>query len=261
MKKDSLTVAMTCHNRRQLTLRAIGQVMRQGVSDIVVVDDGSTDGTADAVADAFPGVRLLHGDGELYWAGGMALATHSILMSSEAVLWLNDDVSLDTNALDRLLAASQLVGKFAIVVGALRGTDYQDQVTYSGLNRAASWRRLNFRPVTPGAVPLAVDTFNGNLVLVPAGVIDLVGPIDRSLRHRMADLDYGLRAKAKGVEIMLAPGTFGECDRNVLQGTWGDGNLSLRARWALFVSLKGFEPKAYKIFAKRHGGIGALVML
>ena len=68
----------TCHNRREKTLRALASLREQVLPDgtalqVCLVDDGSTDGTGAAVAEQFPEVKLLQGDGQLFWAGGMRL--------------------------------------------------------------------------------------------------------------------------------------------------------------------------------------------
>ena len=56
-------------------LRSLGAQQVPGVAlDVFVLDDASSDGTSEAVAEQFPEVTVLHGDGELYWNGGMRRA-------------------------------------------------------------------------------------------------------------------------------------------------------------------------------------------
>ncbi len=80
MTHEPLVVAiLTCHNRRTLTLHCLERFCAQNVRGVrlavVVCDDGSTDGTAEAVRANFDDrVQLVEGDGHLYWAAGMALA-------------------------------------------------------------------------------------------------------------------------------------------------------------------------------------------
>src|SRR5262249_36969810 len=56
MPPNVLTVVVPTYNRRELTLRAVRSVLEQRDApalDVVVADDGSTDGTAAAVREAF----------------------------------------------------------------------------------------------------------------------------------------------------------------------------------------------------------------
>ena len=75
MESMHLIGLSTCHNRRELTLRALRTVVDQTLSaachlHICVVDDGSTDRTAECVRAVFPDVVLLRGTSDLYWASG-----------------------------------------------------------------------------------------------------------------------------------------------------------------------------------------------
>jgi len=68
-------VVLTCFNRRETTLeflRCMGrQILPCGVDlGYVLVDDGCTDGTSEAVRKEFPGLEIVKGDGTLYWCGG-----------------------------------------------------------------------------------------------------------------------------------------------------------------------------------------------
>ena len=64
--------------------------------DVFLVDDGSTDGTYEAIKSMFSDVNLIKGSGNLFWAGGMRLAWETALKNHDFnyFLLLNDDVIL-----------------------------------------------------------------------------------------------------------------------------------------------------------------------
>mgnify|MGYP003386677852 CR=1 FL=1 len=106
-KKISLAVLMTCHNRVENTMACLQSLKDQEPYDastaILLVDDGSTDGTSSEVARMYPDVTIIQGDGSLYWCGGMRVAfAQAILKDYDFYLWLNDDTHLEKNALFRL---------------------------------------------------------------------------------------------------------------------------------------------------------------
>lgn len=256
-----VVVVMACHNRREKTAAALRSLVGQGGPGVsvrvVLTDDGSTDGTAHAARDVWPDVRLMSGDGSLFWAKGMALAA-SAADDYDFLLWLNDDVVLDEGALTTLLDAYRTCGAAPeadpIVVGALRDPHSGD-VTYSGVTRGSSLRPMRFTRVVPAGRPLPADTMNGNLVLVPRGVIERIGHIDGGFGHGMADFDYGLRARSHGFEVWVAPQTLGTCARNPVTQRWNDPALPVGVRWRLMRSPKGLPPRSWWRFTRRHAGV------
>jgi GT2 family glycosyltransferase len=254
-----LTAILTCHNRRELTLRCLRTFFAQQLEgrevrlSAVVVDDGSSDGTGKTVKQDFPAVEVVLGTGSLFWAKGMAVAERRARLGSpDFLLWLNDDVELGSHGVAVLLDVAESAGRRAIVVGAL-SSPTGDQVTYSGVRRTGL-HPLRFERVVPCGKPVACDTFNGNAVLVPRDVYEQVGGIDAAFAHSEADFDYGLRARALGFEVLVAPVLVGTCARPAVNRPWRDPETPVRERWRSLVGPKGLPPRSRARYLRRHGG-------
>lgn len=255
----TIAVLMTCHNRREITLNCLDKLDRQEVYfDVYLVDDGCSDGTAVAIAQKYPQVKVLQGDGSLFWGGGMRLAfATAIEHGYDYYVWLNDDTILESDALSNLLATHQYLAQRgnerAIVAGSVT-----DPVTgeYSYGGRIPSKRLFSFKfeALKPGTKPQECTTMQGNCVLIPHSVVEVVGNIDAVFIHNLGDLDYGLRARQAGCTVWAAPGYVGTCAVNVGASSWGDTDLSLAKRLQKVFSTKAFPLKARAVYARRHKG-------
>jgi GT2 family glycosyltransferase len=248
---------MTCHNRRSLTLRCLdalrtAQEHAAGAVyvDVYLVDDACDDGTAVAVAERFPGVRIIPGSGSLYWCGGMRLAwrTASQAGGYDGYLWLNDDVQLVPDSLSLLIRTEAQIrretGRAAIVVGAT-----QDE---SG--RCTSYGEMGAHGVIPaGDAARPIGCFNGNIVLIPADVFRQVGNLSRAFTHGFGDIDYALRAHRRGIPIWLAPGHLGSCALNNVS-RWERRDVPLLKRLAALHRPTGCPPWELAFITLRHGG-------
>jgi GT2 family glycosyltransferase len=257
-------VVLTCFNRREKTLASLAALQAStGVDDVdlaaVLVDDGSTDGTAAAVRQRFEWVRVIGVGGGLFWCRGMHAAFEAALnQAHDFYLWLNDDTVLQPDALARLLAcarAEQMVHDRPVLVVGSTTAEGADVVTYGGQRRAHVWRSTRFVRVEPSQLAQDIDTFNGNIVLVSHAAAERVGNLDPAFEHAMGDIDYGLRAQAAGVVRKLAPGTHGTCNRNPAQGTFADAQLSWRLRWRQILSRKELPWRSWWVFTRRHTGL------
>jgi GT2 family glycosyltransferase len=249
-RQRSIAVVMTCHNRRDTTvacLRALAAQRSAADLSLFVTDDGSSDGTADAIRDVWPDATIIPGPGSLYWAAGMALAEVAALTSDpDYLLWLNDDTVVKPGALEHLLALSD-GNPTAVIVGATQDPE-TGSPTYGGRVRV-DYHPQRFRLLPIAEAPQRADTFNGNLVLVPKAAHVRIGPIDGAFPHAYADDDYGLRATALGVPIFQVPGTVATCRDNDIQLPSG----GLASRWRHLQSPKGLPWRAQARYLRRHG--------
>ena len=258
-KHARLTVLMTCHNRRDTTLTCLQRLYQQDTNfEVYLVDDGSSDGTSDAVKRHYPEIRILKGDGNLFWVGGMRLAFSEALKEGyDYYLWLNDDTLLEPKALGNLLNIHHDLTKRgypnSIVVGSTRDP-VTGKPTYGGAVRSKHWYSNKFEFLKPSQELQESDTMYGNCVLIPHSVAEKVGNLDAVFTHQRGDIDYGLRARKLGCSVWVAPGYVGICSKNSVSGSWADTNLSLYERLKKVVQPKGFPLREWTIFIKRHSG-------
>jgi GT2 family glycosyltransferase len=254
---------MTCHNRREKTLACLAALHANapvlGTSFAVfLVDDGSSDGTAVAVAARYPHTQLIAGDGSLFWNGGMRKAFEVALGDNfDAYLWLNDDTMLYPDTLARLVAASRQLraatGRDAVVVGSTQDAVTR-ALTYGGVVRAARWRPMAFSMITPGAAPIECESMWGNCVLIPDAIARVVGNLDPSFAHSMGDMDYGLRVRKAGFRIWLMSGYAGTCSLNSPAGTFEDPRVPLRLRLQKMMQPKGLPVRPWRVLTQRYAG-------
>jgi GT2 family glycosyltransferase len=265
MKKITIAVLMTCHNRRDQTLACLAALAQQTLQPeyaitVHLVDDGSADGTGLAVHTNYPQVKVIQGTGQLFWNGGMHLAfADAMQVGYDYYLWLNDDTILYPNALASLLAVSQQLhdqGHLDAVVVAAVQDPQSGQLSYGGLGRSSRWHPLKFALIPPSRSPQPCLTFNGNCVLIPRSVTSVVGNLDPSFIHSTGDIDYGLRVSRQYQSAWLAPGFFGSCAYNPLRHqAWEVPGLTLQERWHKINQPLGLPIREWKVFARRHAGV------
>ena len=252
-----VAILMTVHNRRETTLRCLENCWHQidaGKNEgkyaytVYLVDDGSTDGTSEAVRETFPQTILIKGDGNLYWNQGMWLAwDRAAAEDFDFYLWLNDDTLMNEGTLAALMENSEFLRHKAIIVGTTANS--AGEITYGGRNKA---RRL----MTPDPViPIPCHLFNGNLVLVPRSVYLVLGNLDPVYHHTFGDFDYGVRAHKQGIDCVIAPGIAAVCNRDHGLEKWRDAAYPLKERWHYLHTPKGRPPKEQFIYDYRESGL------
>ena len=228
-------ILIACHNRNEATLRCLRSLMPQldSCDAVFLIDDGSSDGTAATVVADFPSIRVMSGDGGLYWAKSMRKAWDAAIAERQdwdGFLWLNDDTELSSDAIAKILAAND--GK-KIVIGELENS--KGEIVYG---------------MRPGGL------FTGNCVLVPRKVYERLGMICGDYSHAWADSDYAMQARRAGIGVVSA-GVVGKAEghpnRPSLKG------LSLKDRMALLRHPKGWNVHDLWLYRSRNWGYVAAI--
>jgi len=263
MNKGHIVVCITCHNRRNATLTCLATLRSQQLPDgvrisVVLVDDGCSDDTAEAVRSAFPDTVIQRTtDGERYWAGGMLAAERvAETMEPDYLLWLNDDVVLVPDAVATLLEVSHKTGGIAVACLADPETE---KPSYGGQVSDSGWHPLRLRLLPPNGSIQNCDTFQGNCVLIPASCRDRGARLDPIFDgvQGMADTDLGLRAGALNIPIGTTPHFIGTCTPNRNPPPWQSPATDRLARLRAIVGPRGFPPRAWFHLVWRHAGLAA----
>ncbi len=258
--KIILHVLLACHNRKEKTISCLRALRRQrGLPkemkiETTLFDDGSTDGTANAVRREKLADQIKRGDGNYYWCGAMRTLIKGVAgEEKDFIVLLNDDTILERDALARLVQtwkwACSGKAKEAIVTGATSSTDHST-TTYGGYIKKTKWHPFRYQLVKPGPKPLPCYTINGNCVLIPKSTMERLGGLDEHFTHSFGDIDLGLRASKFKIPIWVAPGYVGLCDDNKPPSK----DRPFSQKWKALWSPKGLPPLEQLYFSRKHGG-------
>ena len=249
-----VAVLMTVHNRKEKTLKcltnlfvALQRVNASTVFDVYLTDDGSTDGTRADIQTYFPQVHIVEGDGNLFWCRGMIAAWRRALAENDydGFFWLNNDSYLYPDVFDLIIEATGEMEHPAIIGGAFV-SETTGQASFGAKN--------NDRIMIPNGQWQRFDQFqlNGNFVFVLKAVVEKIGILDGTFHHGIGDYDYGLRAKKKGIELLLTPRYIGVCERDSNYHKYRDPKCSIAERFRFLYSPLGPPPPALFRFNFRH---------
>ena len=210
--------------------------------EIILVDNGSADGTAEFVGESYPGVRVLRLDSNGGFAGpnnaGAGIA------KGDYLLFLNNDTAVTENFVSELVAAFKGDTKIGICQSLLLGFD--GTVDSSGdfideIGVARSSRR-------PVSAVRDISSARGASMMVDRAVFEMLGGFDERFFASFEDVDLGWRCWISGRRVIVVPGSVvyhvGGATTTTTTGGGGAGGLDMPfhgAKNQLLMKLTNFE--------------------
>ena len=197
------------YNRRKFTENYLDALLRQSVKDfkVIIVDDGSTDGTSEMIEQGFPEVILLKEEGDLWWAEATNVGVrYALEHNADYIMTLNDDTLPVEDFVEKMLYWAEkqpkaLLGAFAIDVDT-------NKPVYGGEIRYWSLLKKNINLLTTTIAPKdqhglhEVNIYPGRGLLIPYVVFQEIGLYDsKNFPQTYADYDFTFRAIKKGYKI------------------------------------------------------------
>lgn len=237
-------ILVPIHNRKETTLKFIKSFSKQTYKDyqVVIVDDGSTDGSSEAIKTIFPNVIILKGDGNLWWTGSMNKGLKyilSIAKNTDYLLAINDDVTVKDNYIEKLISASKKNDNS--IVGSLYVDSLKRGITYdSGVK--IDWKHYIYNQIPYDQnrkIVGNIDTLATRGALIPIDTIIKVGIFEKKLRHYGADYEYFFRAKKLGFQLYMSyeAVVYGEEDAAII-GKQSSRIQSISSVWKKNFSIK-----------------------
>jgi GT2 family glycosyltransferase len=232
-------VVILSFNQREQTLRCLRHLLdklpAEGPFDVLLWDNGSRDGTAEAVAAAYPSVSLHAHPENLGVAGGRNAAAKQAIeeFDPELLLFLDNDIVV----LDGFVAhMAQAFAPGGGVTGSRRVgqtqaklllADRPDMLHYGGGSRLEFWRGstrpVGFGEIDRGQYDVAVRCIAcGGAMMVRTELFLKLGGFDEIFSpYGPEDLDFSLRLQKAGWEAWYIPAAAGLHDYNHTFGATG----------------------------------------
>jgi len=218
-----VAIVIPVYNRREITLQGIRSLKRIDTTGldvrIYIVDDGSTDGTGDAIRSQHPDVHVIDGDGTLHYAAGTNRGIEAALnWEPDYIATMNDDAVFHDQFLIRLVKTAETTPR-SIIGGLLLLWDEPHKVFQVG----QVWQTLKGGWIIPEdwtafsvpQEPFEVECIVGNCVLIPTEAIKECGLMDeKRFPHGWGDAQWMARFSRAGWKLMIHPRSLIWCEPN-----------------------------------------------
>ncbi|PRY37662.1 GT2 family glycosyltransferase [Spirosoma oryzae] len=214
-----ISVVIPVHNRLAYTRQCLNCLSAQTYRDfrVIVVDDGSTDGTDTMIKTEFPDVVLIKGDGNLWWTEATNVGIRYAMKQPDGngphfVLTLNDDTIVQPDYLQSMLNAYDvhhpcLVGSVSVDSTNPERLEYAGSAfelyTAGGRHLAADYQ-YSYANLIGKTDHVESQSLPGRGTLIPMDVFAKAGLFNaEKYAHYMADIEFSIRAKKAGYRLIV----------------------------------------------------------
>lgn len=209
-----ISIIIPARNRISVTEKVLSQLNQQiQITEnsknifVIVVDDGSTDGTSQMVESNFTKFYLIQGDGSLWWTGAINKGMEYAILhfDPDFFVWLNDDLILSDNFIYNLVINCNKFKDNPIILGGIvKDFIYENWIVYSGYYQGKPVRNFDLFELN-NSPKLEVEVLSGNIVVIPQEIVNKIGlPNPKILPHHGGDYEYVKRAIKYGFKAFLS---------------------------------------------------------
>jgi GT2 family glycosyltransferase len=209
----SVAVVLLGLNGREDTLRCLETLQHSDTPDlrIILVDNGSTDGSGDAVREAYPEVTVLRQETNQGFSEGNNIGIREGLAGgADWVMIVNNDTLFARDTISKMVEAAQTDPAIGVVCPLILYAEPDDVIWYAGrkfdLRRGYHGRPWGLGDKDTGQFTgiYDVDTATGCAMLMPRAALEKVGLLDAELFFYMEDTDWCLRFRESGYRVVVA---------------------------------------------------------
>ena len=214
---NDLSIIIVNWNTREYLLSCLGSIFEEEdglLKEVIVIDNGSRDGSGSDMKEAFPSVHLIQNEKNL----GFAKAVNQGLQkaSGRYVLLLNPDTEVRNRAIERLMSFMDSHPDTGVAGAQLLNSDGSKQNSIANFPSLAtelfnkSLLRWLFPKRFPGKKrnypePMEVNSVIGACMMARREVLDQVGLLDEDYFLFLEETDWCYRMKRAGWKIYHVP--------------------------------------------------------
>lgn len=207
-RQPTVSVVIVNWNGKGYIERCLDALQRQSLPplEVIVVDNASSDGSAELVARAYPWVRLIRSKKNLGFAGGCNVGWHSA--RGEFVATLNPDTEPSPGWLEALVASLAGDSGVGMAASLMLFADRPAIINSAGIVLdvlGIAWDRLGGCPASRAKEPCGVLGPSGGAALYRRELLKQLGGFDETYFMYLEDVDLALRAQLRGWRCAYVP--------------------------------------------------------
>lgn len=199
-------VLLPVHNRREITRAFAECLIKQSYKNyrLILIDDGSKDGTAEAAKEIIDEIVVIRGHGKWWWAGSLQQGHEWLkknkIAGDDVVLIMNDDTAFDV---DFIATGLRILNDHPNALLTATGYNLKTGQTQDSGAYILNWANLGFSETYENKEINCTST--RGLMVRASDFLEVNGFFPRLIPHYLSDLEFTMRAQKKGKHLIIHP--------------------------------------------------------